>query len=48
MKFLVDECLSPALVNRLHTAGYQAAHVTHLNKRGWSDQALMPVISSSV
>jgi hypothetical protein len=44
MKFLVDECLSPALVNRLHTAGYQATHVTHLNKRGWSDQALMPVI----
>ncbi|MBK1667557.1 hypothetical protein CKO28_05865 [Rhodovibrio sodomensis] len=44
MKFLVDECLSPALVNRLQTAGYQATHVTHLNKSGWSDQALMAVI----
>jgi hypothetical protein len=44
MKLLVDECLSPSLVNRLHEAGYQATHVTHLNKRGWSDQALMPVI----
>lgn len=44
MKFLVDECLSPSLVNRLHTAGYQATHVTHLNKSGWSDQALMKVI----
>ena len=44
MKFLVDECLSPSLVNRLHRAGYQATHVTHLKKGGWSDQALMTVI----
>lgn len=44
MRFLVDECLSPSLVNRLHEAGYEATHVTHLNMRGWSDQALMKVI----
>jgi hypothetical protein len=44
MKFLVDECLSPSLVNRLHQAGHHATHVTHLNKGGWSDQALMAVI----
>jgi hypothetical protein len=44
MKFLVDECLSPALVHLLHRAGYEAMHVTHLNKGGWSDQALMTVI----
>lgn len=44
MHLLVDECLSPALVERLHKAGYRAAHVTHLGKRGWTDEALMKKI----
>ena len=44
MRLLVDECLSPSLVNRLHEAGYEATHVTHMDMRGWSDQALMKVI----
>lgn len=33
MKFLVDECLSPALVTVANEAGYEAYHVAH---RGWS------------
>jgi len=44
MRFLVDECLSPCLVERLHEAGYHATHVTHIGKRGLSDQALMKVV----
>lgn len=33
MKFLVDECLSPVLVDEAHAAGFEAYHVAH---RGWS------------
>ena len=33
MKFLIDECLSPALVTVANDAGYEAYHVAH---RGWS------------
>jgi predicted nuclease of predicted toxin-antitoxin system len=32
MKFLVDECLSPALVAVAHARGFDAYHVAH---RGW-------------
>ncbi len=32
MKFLVDECLSPALVAAAHERGFEAYHVAH---RGW-------------
>lgn len=44
MQFLVDECLSPALPNRLRQAGYHAMHVRDLGLRSWSDEALMSVI----
>jgi predicted nuclease of predicted toxin-antitoxin system len=33
VKFLIDECLSPALVTVANEAGYEAYHVAH---RGWS------------
>jgi predicted nuclease of predicted toxin-antitoxin system len=33
MKFLIDECLSPLLVDVAHARGYEAYHVAH---RGWS------------
>jgi predicted nuclease of predicted toxin-antitoxin system len=33
VKFLIDECLSPALVTVANDAGYEAYHVAH---RGWS------------
>ena len=33
MKFLIDECLSPALVSVAHDHGFEAYHVAH---RGWS------------
>lgn len=33
MKFLIDECLSPALVTVANEAGHEAYHVAH---RGWS------------
>ena len=33
MRILIDECLSPALVEVAHDAGFEAYHVAH---RGWS------------
>lgn len=33
IRFLIDECLSPALVGTANEAGYEAHHVAH---RGWS------------
>jgi predicted nuclease of predicted toxin-antitoxin system len=33
MRFLADECISPALVAEANAAGYEAYHVAH---RGWS------------
>lgn len=36
MKFLVDECLSPALTAVAHDAGHEAYHVVH---RGWSGES---------
>lgn len=33
MRFLMDECVSPALVGVANEAGYEAYHVVH---RGWS------------
>jgi predicted nuclease of predicted toxin-antitoxin system len=33
MRFLIDECLSPALAEAAHRAGFEAYHVAH---RGWS------------
>lgn len=35
MRFLIDECLSPALVRVAREAGHEAYHVAH---RGWSGQ----------
>jgi predicted nuclease of predicted toxin-antitoxin system len=33
VRFLIDECLSPALVGVANEAGYEAYHVAH---RGWA------------
>lgn len=44
MRFLIDECLSPALVSVAHEAGYEAYHVAH---RGWSglpDRRLLRIL----
>lgn len=35
MRFLIDECLSPALVTIANERGYEAYHVAH---RGWSGE----------
>lgn len=45
MKFLIDECLSPALALRAHTAGYgESSHVVWLGCGGWKDWELKPLI----
>ena len=38
MKFLIDECLSVALVSVANQAGYSAEHVAHVGKAGWKDR----------
>lgn len=40
MKFLVDENLSPTLVQHLAQRGYPAAHVAHLGRSAASDPEL--------
>jgi predicted nuclease of predicted toxin-antitoxin system len=40
MKILLDENLSPTLVQKLATLGIAAQHVAHLGKSGLSDTAL--------
>lgn len=40
-RFLIDECLSGALVGVAKAQGYQADYVTHLGKSGWQDWNLV-------
>lgn len=40
MKFLIDECLSPALVKVAHEAGHEAYHVAHHGWGGLTDVQL--------
>jgi predicted nuclease of predicted toxin-antitoxin system len=40
MKILLDENLSPTLVQKLGNLGIAAQHVAHLGKSGFSDSAL--------
>jgi predicted nuclease of predicted toxin-antitoxin system len=40
LRFLVDENLSPSIVERLAAAGYYAAHVAHAGLAGKSDPAV--------
>ena len=45
MKFLVDECLSFALVDMAVEAGHvESAHVTRRGMKDWKDQQLMQAI----
>lgn len=41
MKFLVDECLSPALVAAAHERGFEAFHVAHRGWEGFKDGQLL-------
>ena len=43
MRFLVDECLSPALAANLHEAGHDAVHIVDLGERGAPDTVVMQV-----
>jgi len=44
-KFLVDECLSPALALLARERGYvESSHVTWIGKSGWKDWELKEVI----
>ena len=40
MKFLIDECLSPALVSAAHAAGHEAYHVAHIGLASAQDWVL--------
>ncbi len=42
--FLIDECLSPALVTLAHRRGSLAVHVAHVGLAGVKDRSLMPFI----
>jgi predicted nuclease of predicted toxin-antitoxin system len=44
VKLLIDECLTPALVEVATAHGFYAAHVAHLGLAGSSDWKLMAVI----
>ena len=45
MKFLIDECLSPTLVDLAWSAGHwESAHVTRRGMTSWEDHRLMRVI----
>ncbi|RWA75243.1 MAG: hypothetical protein EOQ28_09055 [Mesorhizobium sp.] len=45
MKLLIDECLSPRLVQMARAAGYaESSHIVWLGKSGWKDWELKPVI----
>jgi predicted nuclease of predicted toxin-antitoxin system len=41
MRFLIDECLPPALTMIANQEGYEAQHVVHFGKAGWSDQKVV-------
>ena len=41
MRFLIDECLPLALTEIANKEGYEAQHVAHIGKAGWSDQKLV-------
>lgn len=41
MKFLIDECLRPALAERLRAAGEDAVHVTEIGLAGSDDTTVM-------
>jgi len=43
VRFLVDECLSPALAANLHEAGHDAVHIVDLGERGAPDTVVMQV-----
>ncbi len=40
VKFLIDECLSPALVNEAHATGSEAYHLAHIGRAGSSDRRI--------
>ena len=45
MKFLIDECLSIALVDTAVAAGHiESAHLTRRGMNGWKDQRLMQAV----
>ncbi|GLH75197.1 hypothetical protein SSBR45G_01050 [Bradyrhizobium sp. SSBR45G] len=46
-RFLIDECLSGALVGVAKARGYQADYVTHLGKSGWQDWNLVRFASAN-
>lgn len=41
MRFIVDECLSPALATALRAAGHDAVHIVDLGQRGAPDSVVM-------
>ncbi len=41
MRFLVDECLSPALVREAQRSGNEAYHLAHLGRAGWADREVV-------
>jgi predicted nuclease of predicted toxin-antitoxin system len=41
-RFLIDECLSPALVATAKARNFEADHVTYIGKAGWQDWNLVP------
>lgn len=46
-RFLIDECLSGALVGVAKARGYEADYVTHLGKSGWQDWNLVRFASAN-
>ena len=44
MKFLIDECLSPALVTTANDHGFEAYHVAHRGWKGLKDGQLLKQI----
>lgn len=42
IRFLIDECLTSALVAVAKAHGYDAAYVPHIGKGGWQDWNLVP------
>jgi predicted nuclease of predicted toxin-antitoxin system len=37
VRFLIDECLSPALVDEAREAGFEAYHLVHIGGASWAD-----------
>jgi predicted nuclease of predicted toxin-antitoxin system len=37
LRFLIDECLTVELTADAHARGFEAYHVVHVGKSGWSD-----------